>query len=936
MVHKSMRFLLVLALLYPCSELLSAQGAPPLSSIPSSGTVRRLTSKSLDSEALRQMGRQLGLRPGDSFTRAALDTKIRSLYVNQLWENISILGQPYGRSALDVQIEASPFYRLRDLQIVGADKQVIEEAGAAALLSVGSVFTQEALHRVLVKLKSLYVAHGYQDAQLDAQINADPPLADARASAAVVIHVNPKTATRVRNITLKGVDSGLNGRIRDEIALKPSGVLSLALLEQSRSQIEEILLKEKYLGSRLEGVTQTAVPHEHYLVDVEFRIHQGHELEIEFKGNTVWPSWELKKLLTDELYSQPDVVEQLSQRVREKYKSEGYSFCTVVPHREPQKRGVEKVDIQIDEGARVKLQSIEWVGGRSVNHLFTLFKENAPQSVVRGYYVESDFLLATQGLQVTLKGKGYLNARVKKPIAVFSEDKKWVRVLIDVEEGSRARLAYVHLVGNEAFAMETLLAVSGLKIGDTFHSGAIEEGRKKIEHFYQMHGYVDVRIAPPPNQVEVALMANQKDIRVEWQVIEGLQYFVGNVRIEGNRFTKIKIIEREILFHTGDILNPDHIAATEEGISVLGLFSNVNVQVNPAESGSRARNIVIKVKEMRRGSGDINLGSAYEQPYFRVRSFADIAYRNLLGLNHTATIHTSAAVPITNYGNGFQIPFVEYSFLVGYQSPYPWDIPVTFSASGGINSFEVVGYFTQLAVETQTMLETKIQKTLSRHFSAFYRLFRFERINIRTFDYTIPSQSATIGSLGPGINADFRNDPFNPTFGTYHSLYLELATPYFLSQSNVDYIMGLSRNHFYVPLFYPFYFAWYLGVGLAHSFLAGQPIPEARLINELALGGSASIRGFSYGRFVSPDTSVDTAFLNVRFELSGEVIHNVRGATFLDSGQLYPNFIPALRHDGIGLGIRYRTPIGPFAIDIAQGLGPDRENVKFYFTIGPL
>jgi outer membrane translocation and assembly module TamA len=59
-------------------------------------------------------------------------------------------------------------------------------------------------------------------------------------------------------------------------------------------------------------------------------------------------------------------------------------------------------------------------------------------------------------------------------------------------------------------------------------------------------------------------------------------------------------------------------------------------------------------------------------------------------------------------------------------------------------------------------------------------------------------------------------------------------------------------------------------------------------------------------------------------------------AVFGDTGQLFPDWRTEPRHDGVGVGVRYKTPVGPVVVDFAQGLGPDRESVKFYFTVGTL
>jgi translocation and assembly module TamA len=189
---------------------------------------------------------------------------------------------------------------------------------------------------------------------------------------------------------------------------------------------------------------------------------------------------------------------------------------------------------------------------------------------------------------------------------------------------------------------------------------------------------------------------------------------------------------------------------------------------------------------------------------------------------------------------------------------------------------------------------------------------------------------------------DLRNDIYNPTKGSYHNLQVELASPLLLSDDNISFVMVQWRNSFYVPLFANIGLQVYGGAGYAHSLFAGRAIATARLTNDLALGGRSSIRGYSVNRFSPLPTGYagppieDTAFWNGRAEIGVPIVSNFSAAVFFDSGQVFPNLRPNTRHDGVGLGIRYKTPVGPMAVDLAQGLGPDKEIVKFYFTVGTL
>ena len=56
------------------------------------------------------------------------------------------------------------------------------------------------------------------------------------------------------------------------------------------------------------------------------------------------------------------------------------------------------------------------------------------------------------------------------------------------------------------------------------------------------------------------------------------------------------------------------------------------------------------------------------------------------------------------------------------------------------------------------------------------------------------------------------------------------------------------------------------------------------------------------------------------------------GAIFVDTGSAY-NDSPDLK-TGVGVGVRYRSPIGPVRVDIAHGLNDPDSVVQLYLSIG--
>jgi len=104
-------------------------------------------------------------------------------------------------------------------------------------------------------------------------------------------------------------------------------------------------------------------------------------------------------------------------------------------------------------------------------------------------------------------------------------------------------------------------------------------------------------------------------------------------------------------------------------------------------------------------------------------------------------------------------------------------------------------------------------------------------------------------------------------------------------------------------------------------------------------GGDRSIRGYAW-REVGPRTPApDKYALGAKHLVVGsaEYEHYFGGgpwgaAVFVDTGSAFDNTIDL--HTGVGLGVRWKSPVGPVRIDIAHGLNQPDSQFQLYLNIG--
>lgn len=104
-------------------------------------------------------------------------------------------------------------------------------------------------------------------------------------------------------------------------------------------------------------------------------------------------------------------------------------------------------------------------------------------------------------------------------------------------------------------------------------------------------------------------------------------------------------------------------------------------------------------------------------------------------------------------------------------------------------------------------------------------------------------------------------------------------------------------------------------------------------------GGDASVRGYAYNSIGPTDAAgVVIGGKNIlvgSLEYEHRVWDGWSLAAFVDSGDAFDGASPELK-TGVGIGLRWRSPVGPVRIDLASGLDqPPGDNFRFSFSIGP-
>ena len=223
-----------------------------------------------------------------------------------------------------------------------------------------------------------------------------------------------------------------------------------------------------------------------------------------------------------------------------------------------------------------------------------------------------------------------------------------------------------------------------------------------------------------------------------------------------------------------------------------------------------------------------------------------------------------------------------------------------------------------------------------------------------TFDIARYKGYRLISELMPSLRRFTVDNPQDPRSGSVMSLNLELA-----GLGGDSFVKGVFHSRFFYPYIKsPRWGEWVAvfgatyGIGTSLGGSNGSELPLYERFFPGGLGGEGDVRGYSLyslGPQIPQFNQQGVPFQvqqvggSQELLLSGETTFpiwtsfGIRGAAFLDAGNaFFLNQSPALDdlQAAVGFGVRWKSPFGPIAVDIAAPLNPRPNDKHTVFDFG--
>ncbi len=373
-------------------------------------------------------------------------------------------------------------------------------------------------------------------------------------------------------------------------------------------------------------------------------------------------------------YYSPYKVQQIESTIKELMEEKGLASGKVESNIDRQGQNEVVVTFNIDEGPKVKVGEIEFVGDPKLKEstLLSAFKENkehTPLAWVLGKDTYKQNMLSSdlENLRNKLKQHGFMEADIGDPQienitkrSIFFKKQTMKKITIPVEAGYLYFVGDVDIRGNEFFSKDGLMSLIKMEEGKVYSTKAREEAVKEIGELYRNFGYLYAQITPIER-----LDPKNKRVNVTFNIYEGEVAYLHRLSFTGNTHTKEKVMRREMMIREGDRFSFEYFKNSLLRINQLGLVElegDPEIQPNPEDPTQIE--VKVRVTELQRNNIQFTAGYSGYYGTFLALSYSTV---NFLGAGEKVELSLQYGKLIKNYSLGFSEPyFLDLPITLGF------------------------------------------------------------------------------------------------------------------------------------------------------------------------------------------------------------------------------------------------------------------------------
>lgn len=501
-----------------------------------------------------------------------------------------------------------------------------------------------------------------------------------------------------------------------------------------------------------------------------------------------------------------------------------------------------------------------------------------------------------------LRALGYYQSRVR--YRVMDEEPPVLRLNITLGEPVRLRNVTTRVEG-EAAEMAAFQLPEGLRLKpeDRLQHNRYEAVKRYYRNQALRYGFFDGRFAR--TRLQVYPEEGVADVEIVYR--SGPRFTLGQVLFQEDSYFSPRLLDRFVQFEPGDPYNSDEVVQLSRNLRGSNYFQSVVVDADP--QNAEDNQVPVEVTLSRRKPFSLSTGVGYSTDVGpRLRAGWTQHYLNEMG--HSRGVEMEVSEPRQNIGAYYQIPLNppmtdSLRFTGGYQTETIQDTESERFSVG---------------VQWSKRLDNGWQRVVS---------LRREQDNFRAGDE--PRRETGLLLPGLGFTRLVRDSPTDPSRG--YRLQFQATGAQRAVLSDVDILHLTADAKGLATAFSRHRFLSRVSLGAIGTNNFDRVPPSLRFF----AGGDQSVRGYGYQELTPRDA--DGNRIGGRFKIVGSMEYQYslssswRLASFVDHGAAVDSLEDPLK-TGVGVGIRWISPVGPLRLDLARGLDPP-ESFRLHFSMGP-
>jgi len=839
----------------------------------------------------------LDMHPGEQVDEERIRLGIKRAFLKGIFEDISVETVEGEKTDILINVKERDF--IEKISIKGNSALSKKRIKQLFLVKEDTVLLCDMLERAMKKLQHELALRGFPHASVHAETVA------LKKPHRFKLLLTIDTGEPLRIETIQTDDE-----TKHVMKLSDGDIYDQTKLRKDLERIKKYYKKQNYLNIEIGQQTFTDGV-------LEIPVRPGKRLNISIVDNHAIST---KKLMSEMPFFELeafnyDIVEESVYRIISLYHKKGYLFAQVAPV-------ISETDDHIDlhffiyEGRTVKTGKITFTGAslpeKDLEEVLSLRKGKAyndelldpDRELLRTYYI----------------ALGYLSVSIEEFQTTYHEESNTMDIEITINEGLKTGIERIDIIGALRVPEEAVREVLQVEPGDVYNEVNIIDARYRIIDLYNSRGFLGTTVI-------VESEIEEHEATVTFKIQEGTEILFGKTVVAGNYRTQYHVIDREL--HDKESTPYDYRILTKDRRKLykLGLFTDVDMKA--LDRYDHKRDVLLTVKEGAPGSVELTFGYA---TYERFRGILDVSYRNLWGENRQPSLR-------------LDVSSLAQRLLLQYYEPWLLDKErLQFRAYMLIENKEEINIDTR-----ETLYKLKrykasagVEKDLS---STVLAKFYYEFSVVNTYDVQpdVVLSKEDVGTLfisgiEPGILYDTRDNIFEPRKGIFAGASVKFTAPLLLSESN--FVKFSFFGNYYHSLSKGLVFAASFRGGLAKGY---SGTPDLPIVERFFLGGRTTVRGYEQD-MLGPkgedgNPTGGNAFLMQNLELRASLGKGIGLVAFLDGGNVWleTNDIDLMEWKfAPGIGLRYKTPVGPLRIDYGYKLEdePGQSRGVFHFAIG--